>query len=108
MRFATWNVNSIRARADRVAAWLEASDVDVLAMQEIKCKPEQFPSAPFADLGYEIAAHGLDQWNGVAVASRIGLADVELQFAGQPGFAKTGDPRVEARAIGATCGDTRV
>ncbi len=108
MRFATWNVNSIRARADRVAAWLEVSDVDVLAMQEIKCKPEQFPSAPFAALGYEVAAHGLDQWNGVAIASRIGMADVELQFAGQPAFAKTGDPRVEARAIGATCGDTRV
>ena len=108
MRFATWNVNSIRARADRVAAWLEQSDVDVLAMQEIKCKPEQFPTAPFAALGYEVAAHGLDQWNGVAIASRIGLDDVELQFAGQPGFAKTGDPRVEARAIGATCGDTHV
>jgi len=108
MRFATWNVNSIRARVDRVAAWLERSQVDVLAMQEIKCKPEQFPAAPFAALGYEVAAHGLDQWNGVAIASRIGMADVELQFPGQPGFAKTGDPRVEARAIGATCGDTRV
>ena len=108
MRFATWNVNSIRARVDRVAAWLERSQVDVLAMQEIKCKPEQFPSAPFEALGYEIAAHGLDQWNGVAIASRVGLVDLELEFAGQPGFAKTGEPRVEARAIGATCGDTRV
>jgi len=108
MRFATWNVNSIRARVDRVAAWLERSQVDVLAMQEIKCKPEQFPQAPFAALGYEVAAHGLDQWNGVAIASRIGLDAVELEFAGQPGFSKAGDPRVEARAIGALCGDTRV
>ena len=108
MRFATWNVNSIRARVDRVADWLERSQVDVLAMQEIKCKPEQFPAAPFAALGYEIAAHGLDQWNGVAIASRIGLEGVETQFAGQPGFSKTGDPRVEARAIGAQCGGTRV
>jgi exodeoxyribonuclease-3 len=108
MRFATWNVNSIRARVDRVADWLERSQVDVLAMQEIKCKPEQFPMAPFEALGYEVAAHGLNQWNGVAIASRIGLADVEREFAGQPGFAKAGDPVLEARAIGATCGDTRV
>jgi len=108
MRFATWNVNSIRARVDRVADWLERSQVDVLAMQEIKCKPEQFPLAPFAALGYEVAAHGLDQWNGVAIASRIGLDDVAPEFPGQPGFAKTGDPRIEARALGALCGDTRV
>ena len=108
MRFATWNVNSIRARVDRVADWLERSQVDVLAMQEIKCKPEQFPVEPFAALGYEVAAHGHDQWNGVAIASRIGLENVEPEFAGQPGFAKTGDPRVEARALGALCGDTRV
>ena len=50
MRFATWNVNSIRARVDRVADWLARSQVDVLAMQEIKCKPEQFPLAPFEAL----------------------------------------------------------
>ncbi|MGC4174190.1 exodeoxyribonuclease III [Demequina sp.] len=108
MRFATWNVNSIRARVDRVASWLERSQVDVLAMQEIKCKPEQFPLAPFEALGYEVAAHGLNQWNGVAIASRVGLSEVQTEFAGQPGFAKTGDPALEARAIGALCGDTRV
>ncbi|HEY0508244.1 MAG TPA: endonuclease/exonuclease/phosphatase family protein, partial [Blastococcus sp.] len=34
VRIATWNVNSIRSRADRVAAWLERSDVDVVALQE--------------------------------------------------------------------------
>jgi len=108
MRFATWNVNSIRARVDRVVDYLERSQVDVLAMQEIKCKPEQFPLAPFEALGYEVAAHGLNQWNGVAIASRIGLEGIETQFAGQPGFAKSGEPLVEARAIGATCGDYRV
>ena len=43
MRIATWNVNSIRSRIDRVEAWLQRSDVDVLAIQETKCKPEQFP-----------------------------------------------------------------
>ncbi|WP_296667258.1 endonuclease/exonuclease/phosphatase family protein, partial [Demequina sp.] len=64
MRLATWNVNSIRARVDRVVDWLERSDTDVLAMQEIKCKPEQFPRAAFEAAGYELAIHGLNQWNG--------------------------------------------
>lgn len=107
MRIATWNVNSIRTRVDRVVDWLVRADVDALAMQEIKCKPEQFPSAAFEAAGYELAIHGLNQWNGVAVASRIGIADVETDF-GQPGFAKghegPGAP-LEARALGATVGD---
>lgn len=106
MRLATWNVNSIRTRVDRVIAFLERSDVDALAMQEIKCKPEQFPREPFEAAGYELAVHGLDQWNGVAIASRIGLADVQLGFPGQPAWSKKeGAPAVvEARALGATVG----
>ena len=109
MRLATWNVNSVRARCDRVVDWLERSQTDVLAMQEIKCKPEQFPREPFEAAGYELAIHGLNQWNGVAIASRVGIADVETSFPGQPGFGKAGqDPVVEARAVGATCGGVRV
>ncbi|WP_084102357.1 exodeoxyribonuclease III [Demequina sp. NBRC 110051] len=108
MRLATWNVNSVRARVDRVVDWLERSQTDVLAMQEIKCKPEQFPREAFEAAGYELAIHGLNQWNGVAIASRVGLSDVETSFAAQPGFAKTGDPVVEARAIGAVAGGVRV
>ncbi|GLU47465.1 putative exodeoxyribonuclease III protein XthA [Nocardiopsis ansamitocini] len=99
-------MNSVRARGERIAAWLERSDVDVVAIQETKCKAEQFPEQVFTDLGYEVAHHGLSQWNGVAVASRVGLADVQVGFPEQPGF---GDPVApEARAIGATCGGVRV
>lgn len=108
MRLATWNVNSIRARVDRVTDWLDRSGTDVLAMQEIKCKPEQFPLDAFTARGYEVAIHGLNQWNGVAIASRVGLSNVETSFALQPGFSKLGDPELEARAIGATCGGMRV
>lgn len=106
MRLATWNVNSIRTRVDRVIGFLEREDVDVLAMQEIKCKPEQFPREPFGAAGYELAVHGLNQWNGVAIASRVGLADVEVGFPGQPTWSsKEGvEPAVEARALGATVG----
>lgn len=109
MRLATWNVNSVRARLDRITEWLETSGTDVLALQEVKCTPTQFPREAFEAAGYEVAVHGLDQWNGVAIASRIGLTDVEENFAGQPAFGKPGkDPVVEARALGATCGGVRV
>ncbi len=110
MRIATWNVNSIRARSGRVVDWLVREDVDVLAMQEIKCKPEQFPIEAFEAAGYELAIHGLNQWNGVAIASRVGLDDVETEFPGMPGFQKGHEgpdlPR-EARAIAATVDGVR-
>ena len=106
MRLATWNVNSIRVRGDRVADWLERSDVDVLAIQETKVDDDRFPVMPFAAIGYEVATHGLNQWNGVALISRIGLDDVTAGFPGQPLW---GDPPVsEARALGAVCGGVRV
>ncbi|MBA2419415.1 MAG: exodeoxyribonuclease III [Nocardioidaceae bacterium] len=106
MRIATWNVNSIRSRIDRVADWLERSDVDAVALQETKCRDDQFPEDRFAALGYEVTHQGFSQWNGVAIVSRVGLVDVEVGFPGQPGY---GDPIVdEARAIGATCGDVRL
>ncbi len=106
MRIATWNVNSVRARLDRLVAWLERSDVDVLAVQETKCKDEQFPEEALRAAGYESAHHGLSQWNGVAVLSRVGLEDVRVGFPGQPGF---GEPAAaEARAVGARCGGVDV
>ena len=91
MRLATWNVNSIRTRVDRVIAFLQRSNVDVLAMQEIKCKPEQFPVEAFEAAGYQVIMHGLNQWNGVAIASRLPIVSHEVNFPGQPGF---GDPEV--------------
>lgn len=106
MRIATWNVNSIRSRIDRVEEWLRRTDVDVLAMQETKAREDQFPRDRFEALGYEVAHHGLNQWNGVAVLSRVGLDDVQVGFAGDPGW---GEPlAAEARSIGATCGGVRI
>jgi exodeoxyribonuclease III len=106
MRLATWNVNSVRSRVGRAVAFLERSQVDVLALQETKCKDEQFPREAFEALGYEVATFGHSQWNGVAIVSRVGLDDVERGFPGQPTFGES--PAPEARAIGATCGGVRV
>ncbi|KZE88387.1 exodeoxyribonuclease III [Microbacterium sp. TNHR37B] len=105
MRLATWNVNSIRARVTRTVEFAVREDIDVLAMQEIKCKPEQFPYAEFEAAGYTVEAHGLNQWNGVAIASRAPIDDLQIGFPNMPGFAKghdgPGAPQ-EARAMGAT------
>jgi exodeoxyribonuclease-3 len=112
MRIATWNVNSVRARVERVVDYLHRGDIDVLAMQEIKCRDNQFPYAAFEAAGYEVVLHGLNQWNGVAIASRVGIDDVEVGFPSQPGFGAedpaTGAPGLEARAIGATVDGVRV
>ncbi|MDT3767016.1 exodeoxyribonuclease III [Gleimia hominis] len=104
MRLVTWNINSIRARIDRVIAFLERSNTDVLAMQELKCKPDQFPFDRFEDAGYEVKMTGMNQWNGVAIASRVGLKDVETNFPTQPTF----KDKLEARAISAVCDGVRV
>jgi exodeoxyribonuclease-3 len=73
-------------------------------MQEIKCKPEQFPHKPFEEAGYQITMHGLNQWNGVAFASKIPPEDVEIGFTGMPEFKDA----LEARAIGATFDGVRL
>ncbi|HLS92515.1 MAG TPA: exodeoxyribonuclease III [Microbacterium sp.] len=111
MRIATWNVNSVRARVERVVAFAERAGIDVLLMQEIKCKPEQFPFAPFEDAGYAVEVHGLNQWNGVAIASRLPMEDVERSFPGMPGFKKGydgDDAPLEARAISALIDGVRL
>ena len=106
MRLATWNVNSVRSRIARVEAFVQRQDIDVLALQETKARDDQWPTMGLEALGYEVASFGHNQWNGVAIVSRVGLEDVELGFPAMPGY---GDPVVaEARAMGATCGGVRV
>lgn len=106
MRIASWNVNSIRSRIDRVESWLARSDVDVLAMQETKATDELFPAARLRALGYESAHAGFDQWNGVAILSRVGLEDVERGLDGMPCWGDTTVP--EARVVGARCAGIRI
>src|SRR5512144_2928757 len=109
MRIATWNVNSLKARLDKVLWWLERAKPDVLLMQETKLADADAPAAAFRDAGYELAHHGEGRWNGVAIASRVGIADVVANF-GEPlapaRSADAGDdePFAEARMVAATCG----
>jgi exodeoxyribonuclease-3 len=106
MRIATWNVNSIRSRIDKVEAFVQRQQIDVLALQETKARDDQWPVMGLEALGYDVATLGHDQWNGVAIASRVGIEDVQHGFEGMPTY---GEPlAAEARAIGATCNGVRM
>jgi exodeoxyribonuclease III len=102
MRFATWNVNSIKARLPRLLDWLERTRPDVVCLQETKIPTDAFPVAELGALGYAAAAYGDGRWNGVAVLSRAGLDGVRRGLPGEPGF-----PEPEARAVSAVCGGVR-
>src|ERR1700686_2148981 len=103
MRLATRNVNSVVGRLPRLVEWPASSSPGILCLQETKVADDAFPRAEVEALGYELALHGDGRWNGVAIISRVGLADVVRDFDGEPGF-----PAVEARAVSATCGGLRV
>jgi exodeoxyribonuclease-3 len=113
MRIATWNVNSLKARLDKVFWWLERARPDVLLMQETKLADAGAPVAEFRAAGYELVHHGEGRWNGVAIASRCGVSDVVTNF-GEPlapaRSSEAGDdePLAEARMMAATCGGVRV
>ena len=113
MRIATWNVNSLKARLEKVQWWLERARPDVLLMQETKLKDADAPVAAFEAAGYELAHHGEGRWNGVAIASRFGIDSVVTNFGETLRTAETLDvgddePLAEARMIAATCGGVRV
>lgn len=102
MRIATWNVNSIKMRANAVRDWLAADNADVLCLQEIKCETDAFPADLFAEIGFESAVLGQKSYNGVALLSRLGLEDVRL---GLPGNAADEQARyVEALVQGVRIG----
>ena len=101
VRLATWNVNSLKARLFRVEEWLEEVQPDVVCLQETKLADGAFPSMAFQSLGYEAVHHGEGRWNGVAIVSRVGLADPQFGFGPD-------DDDPEARLVWATCGGIRV
>jgi exodeoxyribonuclease-3 len=113
MRIATWNVNSLKARLEKVQWWLERARPDVLLMQETKLADAEVPAGVFRDAGYAVAHHGEGRWNGVAIASRCGLDDVVTNFGEPLRRAATPDvsddePLAEARMVSAVCGGIRV
>jgi exodeoxyribonuclease-3 len=101
VKLATWNINSIRAREARLGAWLDREQPDVLCLQETKTEDTGFPMELVRGRGYEVVLHGQKSYNGVAICSKLPMADVARGFG-------DGEPDVEARHIAATVAGIRV
>jgi exodeoxyribonuclease-3 len=80
MKFATWNVNSVRARHDRLLAFLERHDPDVVCLQETKVVDDAFPMEAIGKAGYEVTVLGQKTYNGVAILARHAAQDVKRGF----------------------------
>jgi len=101
MKIATWNVNSIRARIERLRAWLTAQAPDVICLQETKVEDQAFPASELESLGYYVTAHGQKTYNGVAILARQPLVDIVRGF-------DDGVADAQARFLVARVGEIRV
>src|SRR3569833_2837133 len=89
LRIATWNVNSVRLRAEQVARFVDEQAPDVLCMQEIKCREGEFPAQAFIDCGLPyLRIKGQKGWHGVAIASRLPIEDASTIEACRNGHAR--------------------
>ncbi|MDR1827656.1 MAG: exodeoxyribonuclease III [Methylobacteriaceae bacterium] len=70
MRFATWNVNSVRKRLDGLRRFLKGVEPDIVCLQELKCVEQDFPTLELLGEGYRAEVIGQKAYNGVAVLSR--------------------------------------
>ena len=80
MKISSWNVNSVRARIINIVNYIKKSKPDVLFIQEIKTEKKNFPYNNFKQLGYECHVFGQKSYNGVAIASKINISEINLQF----------------------------
>lgn len=83
MKIATYNINSIRARALNLWQWLKKADPDIVFLQEIKCESENFPYFECETSGYKVAVLGQKGYNGVAILSKY---DFEITAKNLPNF----------------------
>ena len=98
MKVAAWNVNSVRARTESLARWLQGAEVDVLLLQEIKARDSNFPYALFAEMGYQTQIAGQKSYNGVAIVSK---GDIVVQSRRLPGMESDSQERyLEAETLG--------
>lgn len=70
MKIATWNINSVRLRAENLVRYLRESRPDVLCLQELKCLDDRFPCLEVEAEGYNAAVHGQKALNGVAILAK--------------------------------------
>jgi exodeoxyribonuclease-3 len=99
IRLATFNVNSARRRVGHVRRFLDRQQPDLLFLQELKCRTEEFPALEFEGSGYRVHAIGQQGGrNGVAVIARIPFEVVAESLPGDE--ADTQARYIEIRAAG--------
>jgi len=76
VKLVTWNINSVKAREERLLDWLDAHDPDVLCLQELKVVDEAFPREACEERGYHCTVFGQKTYNGVAILSKAEPSDV--------------------------------
>ena len=101
MKLVTWNVNSVRARLERLLAVLKRHEPDVVCLQELKGVEDVFPLDDVRAAGYRAAVYGQKAYNGVAILSRAEPENVVRGFA-------DGQEDESARLIAADIGKTRI
>ncbi len=101
MKLATYNVNSIRARFDRLVAWLDRERPDAVCLQELKVGDDEFPRLELEGAGWHCAVYGQKTYNGVAILARAPLEDVRRGI-------EDGADDAEARLLAATALGVRV
>jgi exodeoxyribonuclease-3 len=76
VKIATWNINSIRTRAEQLLDWISNHNIDIVLLQEIKCTDCNFPVEFFEDAGFNVSVLGQKTYNGVAILSRYIIEEV--------------------------------
>ena len=100
MRIVTWNINSLSARKDFAARFLDEEQPDIIGLQELKLETDKVPRELFSSRGYEVAVFGQKSWNGVLIAAKQPISDVQTGLpAGDGG---------ESRFIAATVAGIRI
>lgn len=80
MIIATFNVNSVRTRLHILERWLNEINPDMLFMQETKASDALYPKEFFMNLGYHSYYHGEKMYNGISVAIRDTLTDIDVTY----------------------------
>jgi exodeoxyribonuclease-3 len=101
VRIVSWNINSLRKRQDRLFAWLETTQPDIVCLQETKCPDEQFPALALRAAGYHSAYHGEKSYNGVAILAKEELHEIRASLCDEV-------VDTQARVIAASVGQLRV
>ena len=52
-RLVTWNINSVRIRLDLLNKLVKEHNPDVVCLQEVKAKKEDFPFGAIRKIGFE-------------------------------------------------------